>query len=483
MRLFVSPVAALLALGLAWHARAASMVTLTPSLGHPGLPVAIAGTGFGNAEAVDVSVDTLDTLLLVSSASGALSGTVTIPASAGPGAHTITAVGRHTGDAAQSVFTVATYWAQYGFGTAHQSWNPYENTLSRATVPALGLLWSSAINTGGGTPAVISNRMYVSSLTNGVEAITPATGAVVWRKVVSDPFYGSPVVVAGVVHIGSVFGNVYALKASNGALLWSVQLGGTFYGSPVVAGGTVYIGGSNGTMYALQASTGAIRWSFGTGDTIESSPAVVAGRVYFGSNDNHVYALDAGTGNLVWLYATGGPVESTPSVVDNVLYVGSDDGKVYAITTDDARGGLLLWSFATGAAVPANPAVANGTVFAGAMSALFALDAHTGVQQWKLVTGGEVRSPAVANGVVYVTSDDGRFYGLDAGNGAVLSVAAATGTLFGSPSIADGVVYVADYGGSLFAFASGAGTNAVVAGARSPSLASLRPDVRLGVTH
>ena len=52
---------------------------------------------------------------------------------------------------------------------------------------------------------------------------------------------------------------------------------------------------------------------------------------------------------------------------------------------------------------------------------LYALDASTGALLWKYATGdGTYSSPAVANGVVYVGSDDGNVYALNAGTGALL---------------------------------------------------------------
>jgi len=71
--------------------QAATAVTLSPTSGHASTVVAVSGTGFGDNEAVDVYVDTVDTLLLVASSTGSISGSVTIPASAAPGTHDITA--------------------------------------------------------------------------------------------------------------------------------------------------------------------------------------------------------------------------------------------------------------------------------------------------------------------------------------------------------------------------------------------------------
>ena len=68
------------------------------------------------------------------------------------------------------------------------------------------------------------------------------------------------------------------------------------------------------------------------------------------------------------------------------------------------------WSFTTDGAqtVWSSPAVADGVVYVGSEdNNLYALKASTGVKLWSYTTGDNVdSSPAVANEVVYVGSDD-----------------------------------------------------------------------------
>jgi outer membrane protein assembly factor BamB len=71
--------------------------------------------------------------------------------------------------------------------------------------------------------------------------------------------------------------------------------------------------------------------------------------------------------------------------------------------------------------VASSPAVANGVVYVGSDdNNLYALNATTGAKLWSYTTGGYVdSSPSVVKGVVYVGSDDGNVY-------AIGSAAAAT---------------------------------------------------------
>jgi outer membrane protein assembly factor BamB len=76
--------------------------------------------------------------------------------------------------------------------------------------------------------------------------------------------------------------------------------------------------------------------------------------------------------------------------------------------------------------VISSPAVANGTVYVGSDdSNIYALNATTGKLTWSFTTGDEVIScPAVVNGVVYVGSYDSYVYAI--GNAAAATSQATT---------------------------------------------------------
>jgi outer membrane protein assembly factor BamB len=474
----------LVAASLAGHARAQGAVKLKPTSGHPNLPVTVTGTGFGDGEAIDVYVDTVDTALLVSSSTGTFSGSVTIPAAAQPGQHIVTAIGRRSGNAGQGAFAVTTPWTEQGFGAAHLGFNPYENTLNTGNVSSLGTLWQISVYGFGSAPTIANNRVFIGT-GGGVEAVSPGTGAQLWRSLTSGRFYASPAVVGNSVYIGDAASSMmYALNATTGAILWSQATGGGFYSSAVVVGGTVYVGCADDKVYAFSAATGKILWTYTTGGAIDSSPAVVNGVVYIGSEDGSFYALNAATGALIWSYQTGGSVESSPSVKNGVVYVGSDDEKLYAIAATGPNTGSVLWSYTTGGAVYSAPAVAYSDVYFGSTDGKFyAANAHSGALQWSVATGGTVESPAVANGVAYATSQNGSLFAIDAISGETLTTAVAGYTFFGNPTISDGVLYLNTYGYNTFAFSLGAGSNVVRHRAHPPTPASLHPDMSLAVSH
>ena len=66
----------------------------------------------------------------------------------------------------------------------------------------------------------------------------------------------------------------------------------------------------------------------------------------------------------------------------------------------------LEWNYITGDVIDSSPAVANGVVYIGSEDDnVYALDAKTGTSLWSYTTGNFIySSPAVANGVVYIGS-------------------------------------------------------------------------------
>ena len=144
-----------------------------------------------------------------------------------------------------------------------------------------------------------------------------------------------------------------------------------------------------------------------------SSPAVADGIVYFGGS-LFLYALDASTGEEKWKLKTGSRVESSPAIAEGTAYIGSADGNLYAA---DIETGEEKWKFKADArvdtSVDSSAAVVGDTVYFGDRL-VYALDIETGEKKWSFETEGFVESsPVVADGVVYIGSNDGSVYALE----------------------------------------------------------------------
>src|SRR5208283_4921743 len=104
----------------------------------------------------------------------------------------------------------------------------------------------------------------------------------------------------------------------------------------------------------------------------------------------------------------------------------------------------LLWRYTAGNWVYSSPAVVGGVVYVGSEDgSVYALNAANGDKLWRYTTGGSVDScPAVVDGVVYIGSWDDNVYALNATNGAQLWNFTTGSAIHSSPAVVNGVVYI-----------------------------------------
>jgi outer membrane protein assembly factor BamB len=193
-----------------------------------------------------------------------------------------------------------------------------------------------------------------------------------------------------------------------------------------------------------------------------------------GYNPNETAIGTSNVSTLVekWTAMTGNYVESSPAVANGVIYVGSGDDKLYAFDAAGVTGCsgtpatcTPLWTATTsGVIITSSPTVANGVVYVGSNDGkLYAFDAagvtgcsgspKTCIPLWTATTGGGINSsPGVVNGVVYVGSNDGKLYAFDAAGVTGCSgtpktctplwTTAPNGSIYSAPAVVNGVAYV-----------------------------------------
>jgi len=286
----------------------------------------------------------------------------------------------------------------------------------------------------------------------------------------------SPVSAQATFHGDAARSGVYAGRGPTQTpqVKWIFKAAGPIVTSPAIAGGVGYIASLSGHLYAVDLATGQEKWNFKSSRPIASSPTFDDGTVYFVSSAGSLAAIDAATGQPKWVYAieyerrfeaqglhgyayprqtipdAWDVFTSSPSVAHGKVYFGSGDGNVYAV---DAKTGILQWKFATGDVVHASAAVAGNTVYIGSWdSQLYALDAETGQQKWAFKAGldpnyhnqvGFQSSPAIVDGTVYVGCRDAHVYALDAATGRKKwDYPTSKSWVNGTPAVRDGTVYV-----------------------------------------
>lgn len=136
-----------------------------------------------------------------------------------------------------------------------------------------------------------------------------------------------------------------------------------------------------------------------------------------GDNERSGHATGTVSGplDLAWVYRSGGAIlTSSPVVAGGIAYVGirDEDGIAeHGVAAIDPKTGKELWRRVTDAPVDATPAVADGLVHVSTVrGTVLALDAKTGAVVWQVRTGvgsdavqraWSFAGPAVADGVVY----------------------------------------------------------------------------------
>jgi outer membrane protein assembly factor BamB len=193
---------------------------------------------------------------------------------------------------------------------------------------------------------------------------------------------------------------------------------------------------------------------------------VVNGKVYVGPDDGTVYAIDAYTGKLVWSTSAGGYVQahfssavvlrSSPTVVDNRVYVGSLDKNVYSLDADD---GDIEWTYKTDGYITSSPAVVDGVVYITSQEltsgALYMLNAANGnlirrvtIPYQEGTRGTDMHSsPSVAKGMVFVAANKKVYYGINATTGNITWTFrddTAGEFIICSPIYQDGKVFLVD---------------------------------------
>jgi len=406
-------------------------------------------------------------------------------------------------------------WRSWHSDPANTGFNPDETTISKGNVSNLDIAWSA--NTGqidsSSAPVVANGVVYVAAWDGVLHAYAAGCGAggspctsPLWTADLGSSVSNQPTVVDGVVYVGTWDSQMLAFDAA-GVIgcsgspkvctpLWRASLDNRIESAPAVTGGVVYISTFGGWLYAIAVGcnsgggTCTPLWRGAVSIFTSSSPAVAGGVVYVGGNDGNLYAFSVGcasggaTCSPLWVGATGADhIGFAPVVANGEVYIGASDGYLYSFNIGCASGGgtcTPAWkAYVGGQGVwVGSPATANGVVYVSGTYSLYAFAAACG-------SGGSTCSPmwtadiivgtppAIANGIVYVTSRAGDLsreklfafaVGCASGGGTCTPLWSqlVPGLVGSAPSVSHGAVYLVSGEGNLYAYELNAGFSIVV---------------------
>lgn len=204
---------------------------------------------------------------------------------------------------------------------------------------------------------------------------------------------------------------------------------------PAVAGDVAYAAGRNGDVEALDLATGKTKWRTETDAAVSAGPGYGDGLVLLGTTDARVLALRADNGEKVWEVPVSSEVLASPQSEDGVTVVHTIDGRVAGLSAND---GKRLWIYDRNAPVltlrgTSSPALDRGVAVAGFDSGqVAALALRDGRALWErsiAIPSGRSElerlvdidaDPVIADGVVYVTTFQGRIAALSLDSGQLL---------------------------------------------------------------
>lgn len=282
----------------------------------------------------------------------------------------------------------------------------------------------------GGGIAYADRMLFVTTGYARVFALNAATGQPIWEERMPGPSRAAPSIGDGRVLAMSIDNRVTAYDADTGEELWFhagfAETAGLIGGASVaVTERNAIVPYSSGELFSLRLSTGRANWSdslvsvrridaLASLSDIRGRPVVDRGVVYAISHAGRMVALDMASGARVWDRRIGGI--QTPWIAGDFLYLVTLDQTVLALTR---RGGRVRWA----TPLPnyedpedledpitwAGPVLVSDRLLIGnSIGELWSVSPYDGRPLGRIDVGSPIYvPPVVANGTVYVQTDDG----------------------------------------------------------------------------
>jgi outer membrane protein assembly factor BamB len=252
---------------------------------------------------------------------------------------------------------------------------------------------------------------------------------------------------------------VYAVDLKTGKEVWHYPAEANskllFYATPILTADGQLLIGSAGTTHplvSLDPATGRELWTeaFTKGKgTWLAPPLVLNEKIYAPNTDGFVYILDLGGKEIADPIEVDGALWSTPSTDGKLLYVASLDHFVHII---DAASGTIIASVDMGGAVPSSPAIGKDGAYVSSFATTVEFLAQNGNHKIIAKAGNWIwGAPVLDNETLYYADLDGKVYSLDTANGVENWNVQPDGPVVASLAVAGDQIYVGTESGTLYA--------------------------------
>ena len=245
--------------------------------------------------------------------------------------------------------------------------------------------------------------------------------------------------------------SVYAVNTGNGGMIWRFPAepdrGTAFFATPVLDNDQLIVGDYQSNLYGINPKTGAQLWIFDGAEGLYIGHVLVENdKIYAPNSDYNLYSLDSQQ-KILWKIETSQALWADPVSDGDVIYQASMDHFLYAL---DANTGQEIWKVDVGGALGYAPALnGEGKLFIGTLAnELIALNKMEGVVEWRFPTNDAIWSrPLLDEGILYFGDISGNFYAVDAVSGTLKWDLQNGGGIVGTPAvIQDGIVYGTETG-------------------------------------
>lgn len=299
-------------------------------------------------------------------------------------------------------------------------------------------VWSTSVGDGYDDeylhlqPLVTTNNLYVVSADGEFASIDPESGKRQWERDLDQR------IMAGVggdsqnLYLVSNNARLMAYSRRDGQAEWDVSLPNEVLAPPQSNGSIVVAQTIDGKVVAFDVQTGKKKWQYdGVVPALTlraTATPLVGGEIVLVSFANgQMFALSTATGQPVWQYTVGEPkgrtelerlvdVTSQPVIIDTAAIITGYQGKLAAV---DLRNGQEIWSRPMSSF--RSPAIANGNIFVAKSNGdVVAVDGNTRKVIWTQdkLAWRQLTQPLVANDYLLVGDFEGYLHVLSLDNGA-----------------------------------------------------------------